>query len=195
MKLFKVLLLTTLLAAVLAGCSIDSTPTASVESPVPTSPAEAFATISGYPASNYENLPTVPNSESYPAPDVEASKDLFPESIEVPTPSEGMAVVTGHVLEKSNEKPYLAPSLILGELVYSNDKTVAPLIGYSVETDPVATQDRTGKFVFKDVKPGEYAIVVWTPNSQTLITDRQNVLIVVNTEAGQTLDLGKVYVP
>jgi hypothetical protein len=67
----------------------------------------------------------------------------------------------------------------------SLDKTTAP------RSDP----DKDGVFVFADVVPGEYAVIVRSPLSEVVGRSPSDLSkdIVITVTAGQTLDLGEVY--
>jgi hypothetical protein len=133
-------------------------------------------------------------TESYPAPpQPNPEENFYPESIAVPQPAQGAGVVTGKLV--NDGEVYLAPILILGGLVYASDPQYPPLVEYSVETSPKAIQDQTGKFVFQDVPPGEYAMVIWTPEAQTLVTDSSGEYVAVTVEADKVTDLGELLVP
>lgn len=189
-KFAKILLLVLLM--ILPACSAATTPTIPAELP----PTAAVDASSGYPGGE-PTMPEVP-TESYPGPPQPTDDPLaaYPKTIEVPQPKPGLGVVTGRVLEQSNNEVYLAPSLILGELVYSSDPDAAPpLVGFSEGSDPKAVQALTGNFVFQDIKPGSYAIVIWTPASSTLLMDSDGNTTVVEVQADQVLDLGDVFVP
>lgn len=195
-QIFQTLLLFILIFS-LSSCTA-ATPTPDAPAAVPTTAAiestPALGVQEGYPAASGSGGPT----DAYPGP-VSPTQDLmgaFPQAVNVPEPKEGLGVVTGRLIELSTNQPYLAPTLILGTLVFASDPNAAPpLVGYSEETDPKATQDLSGKFIFTDIKPGSYGIVVWTPGSHTLVNDSQGNTVQVTVEAGKVVDLGNVYVP
>jgi hypothetical protein len=132
---------------------------------------------------------SAPEGSIYPGPELTIN---IPPHIIVPTPVGQLGVVTGTLLKEDNE-PYLS-ELLLGELVYSDNQDAPPLVGYSIETSPRAEYDQTGLFVFKDIAPGIYAIVIWTPISATLLLDDEEQYVQVLVEAQKLTDLGLVYV-
>lgn len=185
-KFLKVFLPVAILLIALSACSAPQT----TETPTVT-PAETLSPDGAYPPAGQ-----APSSEeAYPGPDPMNQSSVFPDAIEVPQPASDLGVVTGRILQAGNREVFLAPTLLLGELVFADDPNAPPLVGYSIETDPVAVQAKTGHFVFKDIKPGRYAIVVWTPLTQALLMDSQGATAQVVVEAGKIIDLGDVYVP
>ena len=185
-KFLKAFLLAVILLFALFACS----------SPQTTEPPLVVPEKTLLPDDIYPPAGQAPSSEeSYPGPDPVNQSSVFPDAIEVPQPAPDLGVVTGRILQAGNQEVFLAPTLLLGELVFADDPNAPPLVGYSIETDPVAVQDKTGQFVFKDIKPGKYAIVVWTPLTQSLLMDSQGATAQVIVEAGKIVDLGDVYVP
>jgi len=190
-KFSKILLL--ILLMVLPACSGAITTPTLTGAPPPTAGAQPST---GYPAEDpgVENQPT----QAYPGPPVPSDDPLagYPKSLEVPQPKAGLGVITGRILEVANNEVYLAPTLILGEMTYPSDPNAAPpLVGFSETTDPRGIQDQSGKFVFQDIKPGTYAVVVWTPASSTLVTDKEGNTAVVEVTADKVVDMGDVYTP
>lgn len=147
----------------------------------------------GYPATGQQLVST----SAYPAPVSEEKdpKSLYPQSVNVPEPKPDLGVITGKVIERGTKEVYLAPTLILGELTFADNPDAPPLVGFSEKTDPKGIQDQSGKFIFQDIKPGKYSIVVWTPMSQTLVSDADGNTLFVTVEAGKVTDLGNVFVP
>lgn len=191
-QLKKALLL--FLLILLPACSSAApTPAAPSEAGLPTAEVEAS---SGYPVE--EPGAAVPPAEAYPGPQAATDDPLaaYPETLLVPQPKAGLGVITGRILELANNEVYLAPTLILGELTYPNEAGAAPpLVGFSETSDPRGIQARTGKFMFQDIEPGTYAVVIWTPASSTLVTDRQGNTSIVEVKADQIVDMGDVFIP
>ena len=172
-----------ILMAAIVSCTNSATPQINTEKQL----------TPGYPVTDQQPLST----SAYPGPSPEEQdlKSLYPESVAVPEPKADLGVITGKVIERGTNQIYLAPTLILGELTYADNPSAPPLVGFSEKTDPKAIQDQSGKFVFEDIKPGKYSIVVWTPMSQTLVSDGEGKTVLITVEAGKVIDLGDVYVP
>jgi hypothetical protein len=187
---FFLLLLILLLFLSLSACS-------SVSTPAPTQPAQEPVAPTGETQDAYPAPQTSLETESYPAPQSQPNPlNFYPESVTIPAPQSDTGVVTGKIMQQGSDQAYLAPALVLGTLVHSTDNPDAPpLVGFSLETDPVGKQDQTGTFFFENITPGEYALVVWTPNSQTLLSKSNGDTILVTVEAGKTVDLGEIFVP
>jgi hypothetical protein len=139
-----------------------------------------------------------PPSETYPGPPLATNDPLsqYPETLQVTQPDPGKGVVTGRVLELANGEVFLAPSLFLGRLTFASDPNAAPpLVGFSETTSPQGVQDRTGKFMFTNIEPGTYAVVVWTPGSSTLLTDKEGNTAIIELAENQVADMGDIYAP
>lgn len=124
--------------------------------------------------------------------------EYFVSEVIVPTPLEGFAVVHGKLLTVSDDIPYLAPSLYLGQILRPDNDPESSVIlsSLSVEMNPLATQATNGDFVFIDVPLGEYGLFIWTPMSAFLIEDViTNKPIIIDVKEGSVLDLGTIYVP
>ena len=131
----------------------------------------------------------------YPVDDSATQTHTMPDDIDIPAPSEGTAVVHGELISLSAESsPYIAPALYLGTLMTSENG--AFLGSISVDEDPEGQQASNGKFVFTDVPPGNYGLFIWTPVNAFIIKDEKTAEpIVLEVTAGQTYDLGTIYVP
>lgn len=169
--------------------------------PSPTSPIinpTSPTTVSGgYPYPQPQYTPQVVSDQGYPGPAVPTSAPLTsinPEKVTVPTPENGLGVVTGQLIIANQNKPYLS-LLYLARTINAKETSVPPMIAFSETTDPKAIQDVTGKFVFSGIKPGVYAIVIWTPGGGTVLMDKnqQNHLL-VTVEANKVTDLGMINV-
>jgi hypothetical protein len=69
---------------------------------------------------------------------------------------------------------------------------------YSLEPDsaPHAAVEDNGRFVFKDVPPGRYAIVVWNPFNSFLALDPKTGLeLVIDVRPDQVYDVGTLFEP
>jgi len=146
-----------------------------------------------YPADNYAYPEPSAGSES---PSISATLENFTTHLVVPTPSSGKCVITGQLLIGGNEdQPYIA-TLYLGKTVPPSTPGYAPLISHSADTDPLAIQDvNTGRFVFSDVSPGQYAIVLWTPYGGSLLADGNGQTIMISVVENETKDLGVIPIP
>lgn len=146
------------------------------------------------------NLPTLDpeiyaTDAGYPIDDSTSQEHTIPDDLDIPAPSEGTAVVHGELISLSAENsPYIAPALYLGTILTSESGTFLGSI--SVDEDPEGLQASNGKFVFTDVPPGNYGLFIWTPVNAFIIKDEKTTEpIILEVTAGETYDLGTIYVP
>jgi len=134
---------------------------------------------------------------SYPAPNNDPEKlvgTYFPDSINVPEPKLGFGNVSGKLLVEGTDLPYLG-GLLIGEVLYSDSPEAPPLIQYSEETSIRAVMDQTGLFLFTEVPPGEYGIIIWSPTGGTLLADiKTGEMVNVTVIANKITDLGNIYI-
>jgi hypothetical protein len=175
----------------LTGCSAKNpteTPGVTVDIQTPTQLA--------YP---YPAQPTVivVNSE-YPGPNsgngtsnAVSTPDYFVTQLTVPTPVSGKAAVTGQLLVGGEGgKPYMA-TLYLASTIPASTPEYPPLISFSEESDLRAVQDvDTGCFLFTDVTPGQYAIIVWTPLGGNPLLNEDGSTVMLTVSSGEVKDLG-----
>jgi hypothetical protein len=155
-----------------------------------------------YPSPN--ELPTLPDVNTpYPSPadgsqgsTVSSTQTYFVTELVVPTPSSGMAVITGILLGSGNSESPFVTSIYLSSAILAETTAATPEVKYSEQTDPIAVQDKnTGQFVFSNVSPGQYALVIWTQNGGSPLTDESGNIIVFSVGADETKDLGSLHVP
>jgi hypothetical protein len=202
MKIIKSPLITpsllVLVAALLfAGCGqLDPVP-------VETAPATTAPTVSadlpvdgGYPAGATPTPFDYSQEEGYPAPEASSPPEELPESLEIPEPAADSGVVTGQLLTPGpGGSPYIG-SLYLASTISSDQEGFPPIVAFSDQTDPLGLQDQTGRFLFSDVAPGTYALVIWTPVASTVIEEPgTNEYMLFEVEAGEVTDLGVIGIP
>jgi hypothetical protein len=175
---------------ILTGCGgKDSTSTPSITVMVnnPTQPA--------YPYPSENTVPTV--KSEYPAPvtgtGVVETPSYQVTNLVIPTPSPENGVVTGQLLVGGEGGvPYIS-TLYLAETVPPSTPGYPPLIAFSEKSDQLGIQDvETGRFLFTNVPPGEYAIIVWNPFGGNPLTDEKGDSIIFTVNAGEVKDLGVI---
>jgi hypothetical protein len=185
----------------LTGCGAkNKTETATLmpasKTPVMNTTVES-PTDSAYPSVE-ENVPII-NSE-YPGPsDAESGQEVvttpvnFVSNLVVPTPAPGKAVITGQLVEGSKDgKPFIN-ALYLGSTSPASTPGYPPLVSYSEKSSQLAVQDvNTGRFLFTDVNPGQYAIIIWSPFGGNLLSDESGATILVTVNADEIKDLGVI---
>lgn len=136
---------------------------------------------------------------AYPLDDfIENQEGYYLTTLTIPTPRMETGVVHGKLIALNDDQPYLAPSLYLGLVLEpDNQSEGAPILtSVSIDDDPIAEQALDGTFLFRDVQPGKYGLIFWTPMSVFLVEDEKTgVPVFVDVEAGQAYDLGTIYLP
>ncbi len=112
----------------------------------------------------------------------------------LPEPTEGMAVIGGVIKVEHTEQPMQGVELYLANHIGSTPDT--PMYSMDPSSAPHALTDDNGHFVFTDVKPGRYAIVVWNPFNSFLARDPETGLeLIIEAAPNQTYDVGTLYEP
>jgi hypothetical protein len=205
MSRLKYVLLIVIVTIALSGCSTKN----NLETPAETLTVQSPAgyvnpyPIEETPASS-ENIEIQENqstgNQAYPDPEsvseipsVAMHPENFVNDLVVPAPSSGLAVITGQLMSAGEtNKPYIA-TLYLASVKQDDDPSHPPEINFSAKSDPMAIQDiETGNFVFKDVNPGQYAIVVWSPGKSFFLKDASGTTIIVEGKADEVNDLGVI---
>ncbi len=112
----------------------------------------------------------------------------------VPKPAPGTAVVTGVMNIEHTDQPMIGVELYLGQHIGATPDT--PMYALEPDSAPYAMTDDRGRFVFKDVPPGRYAIVVWNPfNSFLARNPATGVELVLDLKPDQVYDVGTLFEP
>lgn len=112
----------------------------------------------------------------------------------IPTPVDGGAVVTGLLAVENSNEMMAGVKLYLGDHIGSTDDT--PLYGFDPSVAPAAVVDEYGRFLFTDVPPGRYVMIVWNSATPVLAEDPSSGLpLDITLESGQVLDLGLLSEP
>jgi hypothetical protein len=176
------------------------------------------------PSNSAENTPTVPApaqvtgpaATAYPGPDAEEEAAAYPGpevAAEAAYPVEGLlseppdperdlpeaqgedSVIGGVLVRELTDQGFLPltpRALLLAEVVL-DDKGEPAFIRHSSDS-PQAELLPTGVFVFSNVTPGTYGLVVDMGFAQLPVTDAEGEELTFTTEPGQALDLGQVFV-
>lgn len=186
MKFSRPIMIVLLMASVLFACNPQD---------------EAPTDETGYPIDAITNDPSTDMYDAelaYPSAEQQIEQGgFFVPEISIPSPQEGLAVVHGILLTSSDQLPYLAPSLYLGQMMELDDEADSSMIlsSLSIEDDPMAIQAVDGAFVFSDILPGEYALFLWTPMSLFQIEDAETgEPVIFEVKADEVYDLGPIYI-
>jgi hypothetical protein len=160
-----------LLVTGLSGCGEEATVETTTESPLST--ASPLATPTSVPT------PTSSPDES---------------TMSIPAPAPGKGTITGRFVDYQSGEPGPETVVYLGELSpveLEGDET--HIVSMNPDSSPSTGTDKDGYFVFQDVEPGTYAMVMWTPGNSWVVSDPDTKLdILVTVEADQITDLGEV---
>lgn len=111
---------------------------------------------------------------------------------EVPVPASGKGVITGILNIQNTEQPMANVELYLGTHIGASVDT--PMYSLDPSTAPKAMTDENGHFTFKDVDPGFYVIIIWTPFNSFMVHDASTgAELTVNLQADQVFDAGLLW--
>ena len=142
------------------------------------------------------NLNTLETRETYPGIIESVQPQQLVDSIPLPNPELKKGALLG-ILVQQNGEPYIAPAIYLGRIIEAQQEGYSSIVSLSVDTAPQAIQNKEGKFLFDNISPGTYALVIWTPISQTVLPDPINndIFLEIEIVENQIKDLGKIIVP
>lgn len=112
----------------------------------------------------------------------------------IPTPEPDKAVITGHLIHKGTGIAYVDTLVRLAE-VYRNDAGDGAF-ALDQSFSPGAYTDENGYFIFTNLTPGEFVIVLGDPAVDYLIIldDTTQKAKIYQVDAGKTLDIGDLSV-
>jgi hypothetical protein len=95
-------------------------------------------------------------------------------------------------LDGGGSEPMVEGQVLLAEVLRSEDG--APLMAAAGdETSPSATTDENGHFVFTDVVPNTYGLVIATPFGSFLLKDETGGDLLFDVQAGEVFGTGEVH--
>lgn len=118
-------------------------------------------------------------------------------TLPIGTPSPDKGIVTGVLLRKMPDGSVqsVGTRLFLAKLLTNQQGRIVPLAGLLESEAPFAFPDQRGQFVFNDVEPATYALVIRAPVFAMLARDMATGEdVVVKVVAGQVIDLGTITV-
>lgn len=190
-----------LIVVLLAACSQPAaTPTTAPVAPEPTTaPATPDAAYPG-PATDGYPAPSA-NSTAYPEPQPEPTMPVSTEPLVVPAPSSNqVGVVTGTILritESGQQEPFTGGVIYLGP-VLAADTGDEVMVAVDKNTAPQSAFNIFGEFVFVDVPPGRYGLMVDVVQGTVLLNDpsgANNGDLIIEVVGGDTIDLGELAYP
>jgi hypothetical protein len=112
----------------------------------------------------------------------------------MPTSLPTMGTVTGLLIKETTQEPLDDHVLYLAKILKTSSEGLS-VTALDATADPRAVTDVAGKFTFVNVPPESYALALLTPVGPALIKDaRTEKEVILSVEAGDTVDLGSVYV-
>lgn len=114
----------------------------------------------------------------------------------IPTADSTTAVIHGNIISKESNG---APEAIFYLAVNStaNTKDAPAVLAFSNQNSPRAEVTNMGEFVFRNVKPGQYAMMLWFPSKEPYFVpaaDGQDYWW-INLKAGEVLEMGEIKIP
>jgi hypothetical protein len=180
------LLLFCLLVILLSSCS---------QTPESTPTLTSLPPASGYP------VPYDPSQDTtYPGPafltPVSPDTPNLSDTLDIPKPSVDSAIIYGQLSAKDGAgRAYLAGDVYLAPVIYSEGEMQIPFVSLDVDNDPKASQrTKDQQFLFVDVPPGVYGIVIHTPVSDYVVLDDVEGFRYVDINAGDVIDLGVILI-
>jgi len=114
----------------------------------------------------------------------------------IPIPGDTTGVVYGYLFSQEN-KPINESIFLSRDIAY--DQTELPVtISFSMQSDPRGILDsESGFFYFDDIQPGDnYVITIFAGSGKPIyvMEDNDDIPLVFSVEAGETLNLGELFV-
>lgn len=216
--IIKYLLLTLFIALFIVACSsgeadnntTNSSPATTVETTGNANPNQNATTdITGTNAAAASSYPGPMTDAGYPGVGTETANNGYPGAAvpenalpeppnpdrSIPAPGENLGSVGGVLIREVGDAGFLpvtAQALYLGEVLTDNQGRQA-LIAQG-DDSPKAQLLPTGVFIFDNVEPGMYGLVIDIGVSQFPITTEEGGELIIVVEANKALDLGQVMV-
>jgi len=107
-------------------------------------------------------------------------------------PAPGTGVIVGMLKVEHTSQPMVGVELYLAQHIGVTQDT--PLYNLDPDNAPHAITGDDGRFVFKDVPPGRYAIVIWNPFNSFLARNPATGLeLVIDVRSDQVYDVGILF--
>lgn len=114
--------------------------------------------------------PLPPADSPLPTPQPAPVQVLAPaEPPAIPTPDADLATIEGSIAMSGHEPGVFPATLYLGDP--SGSQPVGAYVALDVQTAPQGYVRPDGSFIFPNLRPGLYTIVVWTPGGAYLVPD------------------------
>lgn len=167
--------------------------TAPVETPAESGYPGASVSESGYPGT----AAVAANIDGYPG--VAVPDNIVPEppnpERDIPAPAENTGSIGGVLIREisgAGFSPVVPKALYLGQILKDSEGRQA-LIAQG-DDSPSAQLFPTGVFLFNNITPGTYALVIDIGVSQFPVTGEDGSQLLIDVEPGKALDLGQIIV-
>ena len=184
-------------------------------SPSTQTPAETIQAVETTPNAETGTQPTTAPETSYPAGDPAYPSAVQPTlnpaypagaplsgspeppnpPVELPAATAGNGTIGGVLIRKYEDNTFVPVNphkLILATQVKDDDGN--PLLWRHDEDSPVAQQFETGVFIFPDIPPGTYGLIVNLAVEEMPVKGADGQDIVIELKEGQALDLGQIII-
>lgn len=173
-----------LLLLALSACT-SNPPTPGITIAVATSASTpSQPDVDSYPA------PAHDNANAYPAPDSSSQQEQQgsdPAHLST-TPNPNLATVQGTILYDG--KPVQGAILYLSDVIYSDSED--QWVSFDRKSSIRTVTNQQGDFIFYNVPPSEYGLVLDTVTSSFLLSVPDGDEIILNLSPGDVLELGKL---
>jgi hypothetical protein len=195
---FWLLPLLIVLGTTACGNTDDPTATSSNQTLVATAPGDSASDLNisnGYPASEANQGYPAVQDPGYPAPNLyENLSDEPPNpTVQLPPSNQDKGVIGGILIREVVDygfEPLTPASLSLADVLLNTDGQPAFV---RAGTDSQKAQlFPTGVFIFQDVPPGEYGLMVDVGYTQFPITGDDGTPLLITVEPGSVIEMGQV---
>jgi hypothetical protein len=140
--------------------------TPAAASPLPTPGAIFLSPLGESPLPNPTPTPTIAVIESQATSVVPNSLTL--EQAVLLKPATGGALVAGRLINNATNKPAPMAWLYLAGVIGPDNN---PQVWLDISKAPLSISNQDGVFYFQNVKPGKYAVIVWSPITTVMIDE------------------------
>lgn len=214
LRIQMIVVVTTAILLLALGCSgVAPTPVpaatpdaapqaaATTPAPAPTSEATAIAEPPGTSLTGDYPGPTLTTRPGYPGPAEATNQEppattYTPQAPTAPAPTEGRGAVTGTLtrdIRGTPLQPIAEVTLYLAEILRDSSGKLAGLASLDEGTAPVTTTDEEGRFVFAEVEPGLYILIVKTPISVMPVRETDGEDLAADVVANGVTELGIIH--
>ena len=117
---------------------------------------------------------------------------ITPVTQHLPQPAPGTGVILGMLKVENTNQPMVGIELYLAQHIGATQDT--PIYKLDPDSAPHVITGGEGRFVFKDIPPGRYAIVIWTPFNSFLVRNpATGSELVIDVEPDRVYDVGILF--